>query len=310
MRSNVLQRLDEFFDRHSNREQPVLVGFSGGPDSSALLHGIWTLKKKHSFPLIVIHVDHGWREESALEARKLKEYVESLGLSFILETLPGSFQESNLEEKAREERLAIFARHFAANRAQALVLAHQAQDQAETVLKRLFEGSHFTALGAMKTVAKFEDMVIWRPFLEIPKEELLDYCQANKIDYLLDRTNRDPRFLRARMREEMIPFLEANFGKRIQKNLARFSQAAHEMAEYVSSKVEGSLTGGPLDLSKLHPFEAKFALRDMAEKNSLKLGEQHIHQILKFLELKDGQVRKFAILGKTFIIHNGVVNLI
>jgi tRNA(Ile)-lysidine synthase len=303
--SNVLQRLDEFLNGYYTAGLPIIIGYSGGPDSSALLHACWKLKKKYSFDLTVIHIDHGWREESASEAEKLKEYVEDLGFEFILEKIEGSLANSNLEEEARLARLKIFQRHFARINAQAVILAHQAQDQAETVLKRLFEGSHITALGAMKKCSTFENMILWRPFLEIPKEELISYCHVNKVEYLLDRTNEDPRFLRARMRKNLLPLLEEHFGKQIQENLARFSETVHEMVDYFAEKLELE----PDDLSKMHPFEAKLALKKIAERNSLKLGKQHIDQLYKLLEQTDGTTRKFIIGGKTFVIRNGVVNL-
>jgi len=303
--SNVLQRLDEFLTKHYQVGRTLLIGYSGGPDSSALLHGLWKLKKKYSFVLAVIHIDHGWRQESALEAEKLKDYVGSLGFSFILETLKSSFAGSNLEEEARLARMRIFKQHYMNLHAQALVLAHQAQDQAETVLKRLFEGSHITALGAMKKISDYEDMTLWRPFLEIPKEELIEYCNSYRINYLMDKTNEDPRFLRARMRKTLMPLLEEHFGKQVQGNLARLSQTVHEMADYFTQKLEQH-SG---DLNGLHPFEAKLALKQLAERNSLTLGKKHIDQIYELLEKNDGVARKFIVGRKTIVICNGIINL-
>jgi len=303
--SNVLQRLDEFLTKHHQVNRPLLIGYSGGPDSSALLHGFWKFKKKYSFDLAVVHIDHGWRQESAEEAEKLKDYVSGLGFTFILERLQSSFSSSNLEESARLARMEVFSRYYIRLDAQALVLAHQAQDQAETVLKRIFEGSHITALGAMRQVSTYEGMNLWRPFLEIPKGELIDYCNAFNIRYLVDKTNEDTRFLRARMRKDLVPLLEEHFGKQIQGNLARLSETVHEMADYFADR----LTPSSGDLSGMHPFEVKLALKQLAERNSLTLGKKHIDQIYELLEKKDGVSRKFIIGRKTVVICNGIINL-
>ncbi len=217
--SNVLQNLNEFLDSHYQHGKPVILGFSGGPDSSALLHSFWKLQRKYALDLHVVHVDHGWREESAREAEELRKYAETLGLPFIVKRLKSS-KGKNLEEEARNARFAIFQKTYESLGAQAIALGHQAGDQAETVIKRLLEGSHITKLGAMRNVSLHEKMTVWRPFIHLPKKVLVAYCKRQKIPFLIDKTNRDPRFLRSRMREDLIPMLEKYFGKAIESNLA------------------------------------------------------------------------------------------
>ena len=284
----------------------MILGYSGGPDSSALLHCFWKLQRKYCLRLVVLHVDHGWRQESAREAEGLKKYVNSLELEFHLETLKTDPKRSNLEEEARLARMQIFKKYFVDLKAQSLVLAHQAQDQAETVLKRLFEGSHLTTLGAMKKVSILEGMTVWRPFLDVPKEELIAQCKVSRVSYLMDSTNEDERYLRARMRKRLVPFLEEHFGKQIQGNLARLSDMAHEMSDYFARKIgqEGQ------DLSAMDPFVAKLAIKQIGEKKSLKLGRKHLDELYQILMKKDGVSRKFMIGGNSFLICNGSVNLI
>jgi tRNA(Ile)-lysidine synthase len=303
--SNLVQKLDKFLKTHYRPPCPVILGFSGGPDSSALLHCFWKLQRKYCLEVVVLHVDHGWREESAREAKRLQEYVSGLGLEFHLETLKADLNDSNLEEEARLARLKIFKKYFVEMSAQAVIFAHQAQDQSETVLKRLFEGSHLITLGAMKKVSALEGMTIWRPFLEIPKEELIAHCKASGVSYLMDSTNEDERFLRARMRKRLVPLLEEHFGKGIQGNLARFSEMVHEMSDYFTNQIgqKGQ------DLSAMDPFVAKLALKELGEKKSLKLGKKHLDELYQILLKKDGVVRKFMIGGNSFVICNGNVNL-
>lgn len=303
--SNAVQKLDRFLKTHYRPGAPVILGFSGGPDSSALLHCFWKLQRKYCLRVVVLHVDHGWREESGREAKRLEEYVTSLGLEFFLETLKADLNGSNLEEEARLARMQIFKKYFVDLKAQAIGLAHQAQDQSETVLKRLFEGSHLTTLGAMKKVSVLEGMAIWRPFLETPKEELIAHCKASSVSYLLDRTNEDERFLRARMRKRLVPLLEEHFGKQIQGNLARFSEMVHEMSDYFANKIEQE----GQDLCAMDPFVAKLALKQLGEKKSLKLGNKHVDELYQILLKKDGVARKFMIGENSFIICNGKVNL-
>ena len=256
MRDPILKRVFEFLQAHFRPGAPLLLGVSGGPDSLALLHLL--VEARHFFPmeLHVAHVDHGWRPESGGEAKILEGIVKALGLPFHLCVLQKEGDNKNLENKAREGR-SFFLNLYKEKGFQALVLGHQANDAAETVLKRVLEGASLTSLGGIKPVSQFEGMPIWRPLLKVSKEELVAWLEKRGFAAFDDPTNRDPRFLRARMREHLLPTLAQSFGKEIQNNLCRLGEAAHEMAAYLQKKiapilerVERTSDGLRLDLAR------------------------------------------------------------
>ena len=228
---NLQSFMTAYWDGHSS----LLVGYSGGPDSKALLY---SLLESHASILHVAHVDHGWREESALEAEKIRQEIEALGLPFHTIRLPPPVR-GNREAAAREDRLLFFQRLKKQFSLQACLLAHHRGDLAETVLKRILEGAHFSFLGGMKEVSFFEQLPLWRPFLSISRLEILTFLKEHQLDPLIDSSNFNPAYLRARMRMEIFPYLQKKFGKGIEENLSLLSSRSIELNEYLDRKIQG-----------------------------------------------------------------------
>ena len=235
---DLIKRAKEFIEERHDRSSPLLLGYSGGPDSKALLYALLDC----GIDLHLAHVDHGWREESRCEAAQLRREAEELGLPFHtirLESIPTK----NVEGHARAMRLAFFKTLFGKIGFQALLLAHHCDDLAETALKRIFEGAHLPFLGGMATVAEIEGMAVWRPFLGVKKEAIWGYLDKNRLEPLIDRTNRDPKYLRNRLRHEIIPYLSEQFGKEVAGNLSLLGERAAELKEYLDGRVEAAWSG-------------------------------------------------------------------
>jgi len=260
----------DFLSLRLEKGAKLLLGLSGGPDSMALLYFLLECLKTLDFSLHLAHVDHGWREESGKEALALKKLAMQLKLPFHLHTLKGMVG-SDLENRSREERLAFFKRLHRKHHFQALLLAHHSGDQAETVLKRVFEGAGMRALGGLHAIKSFGDFFVWRPLLPLKKAELLSYLERKHIPYFEDHTNRDPTYLRSRMREEIFPEIERSFGKNIQKNCLRLGSLCQELSVYFEEKcqtIKQKLLRGPFgDCVPLefHPIELKYFLKEYAE---------------------------------------------
>jgi tRNA(Ile)-lysidine synthase len=260
------------------------LGCSGGPDSLALLH----LLIQFPIKLHVAHVDHGWREESSREAEALAAHVGELKLPFHLLTLsPG---QADSELKAREARFEYFAELVQKWDCQALVLGHQADDQAETVLKRVLEGAGLAALGGIRPVSTRSGIPIWRPLLGIQKQEILKWLEEKKLEGFDDPTNADPKYLRSRMRAQILPGLEQAFGKAISSNLVRLGDLAHEVREYLMRKsalFSLDLTGPAIDLNPyypLDPFELKLFLKHLSTEEKIFLSHQEIDLLQSLIE--------------------------
>jgi len=226
VRKAILSRWD--------RKSPLLLGYSGGGDSKALLYALLEADIRE---IHLAHVDHGWREESEQEAEQLHLEANALGLVFHTRRLTGR-PSRNLEEHGRNARLAFFQELFEKIPFQALLLAHHADDAAETALKRVLEGAHLCHLHGMRQYGRLEGIEVWRPLLKVPKYELTQFIQEKGLSFFVDQTNKDRRFLRGRLRVEIIPFLEAAFGKKICKNLQLLSERSQELQIYLEEKVQ------------------------------------------------------------------------
>lgn len=214
-------------------DRPILLAYSGGPDSKALLYGLLEAGIKPH----LAHVDHGWREESRAEAELLQKEAESHNLPFHTIRLT-HLPDKNLEDYGREARLQFFRTLFDQIPFQALLLAHHSDDLAETALKRIFEGAHLPFLGGMTPTCELMGMAVWRPLLGVRKKEILHFLETKTLKGFYDKTNDDPKFLRTRLRQTMLPDLTASFGKEIVPNLALLSERAYELKEYLDRKVE------------------------------------------------------------------------
>lgn len=214
--------MKEFLERLWDGKSPLLIAYSGGPDSEALFQAAlaWGKAEIH-----LAHIDHGWREESGREAAYLEANARRLGVPFHLKQL----DIKTTEEEARDERLSFFASLKETIPYQAVLMGHHANDLAETALKRLLEGAHLTRLFGMREVSVRNGVPVWRPLLKVPK-------QAISIQGFDDPTNRDPKYLRARMRLSLLPRLEETFGKGVMENLQLLAERSLELDSYLAKR--------------------------------------------------------------------------
>ena len=219
-----MQQLLSFLRKYHDGRSPLLLALSGGSDSLALWSMLIEAKKVYPFPLHIAHVDHGWREESASQAADLEKLVGKPFHTIRLENQVPS------ENGARIGRFRYFLELQEKWGFQAVLLAHHADDQAETVLKRVLEGAHLAHLGGMVSRGVIKGVNCWRPLLKRTKKELGCFLKNSPF---WDSTNEDITFLRNRMRLEMVPFLEKSFGKNICKNLALLGERVHLLKDYL-----------------------------------------------------------------------------
>lgn len=298
MRDLLVEKVKKFLSQRYQPGKPLLLGYSGGSDSSVLLDLLLACAKDIPFKLHLAHVNHMWRKESTKEAIELNQKADRLGLPFHLYhcELP-----AKSEEAAREERIAFFLRLFRTHGFQALLLAHQAQDQAETVLKRLFEGASLFHLEGMLPVSYYQEMPIWRPLLTVSKEAVNKRLDQHQLNFINDYTNQDLKYLRARFRQKIVPALNSHFGKQIQPALFRIAEQAHHLHDYLERKTEHlmqQLAQGPLgwywdlkDFFPLEPFELSFALKKFLSKQQVVPSADQLSKIVELVSGKKANAR-------------------
>ena len=288
----VKEHIESFLREHSIPSAPLILGISGGADSTALLHAVSDWSQKHQIPLVVAHVDHGWRAESANEASSLERWCNVLGHKYE-QTHPIWDSKKNLEAQARRERLKFFRILFNTHQAQALLLGHHRDDCAETIFKNICEGAHPLRIKTLKKIAIYDEMPIWRPLLDTPKSTLVKYCAEQNLPYFTDETNFDHRFLRGRLRSHCFPAIEENYGKGICKNLTQLGEELSQLNDYLALRVssldsqclieEGKVTLNLHKLPLLHPVEVQYIIRSLFDRHSLVFSREQIRAIANHL---------------------------
>ncbi|WP_405220068.1 tRNA lysidine(34) synthetase TilS [Lentisalinibacter sediminis] len=191
---------------HDEPLPPLAVAFSGGADSTALLHAAVSLPAGRVRGL---HVDHGLQAESAAWAAHCQRAAAALGVECRVlraDITRQAIDAEGVEGAARQARYRLLA--AALKPGECLLTAQHRQDQLETVLLQLVRGAGLPGLAAMPAViAPFGDGRLLRPLLDRARDELCDYLRARGIDWLEDPANTDPRFDRSFLRREIVPRL-------------------------------------------------------------------------------------------------------
>lgn len=191
----------------------LLLGVSGGADSLALLHLLW--QQVGAERLVVAHLNHQLRSEAAAEAAFVAKTAASWHIPCKLETVAvAELAEKNhlsLEAAGRLARYRFLAETAVAVGADAVVVGHHADDQAETVLLHLLRGSGSGGLRGMQAVSVVpgsEGVVLLRPFLTTDRTEIEAYCTRHSLPFRQDASNEDVQFTRNRVRHELLPQLQ------------------------------------------------------------------------------------------------------
>lgn len=204
------KKIEQFLIRYNlaSEDKTLIVGFSGGYDSMSLLHILNELSKIYNFKVIVAHLNHNWRgEEAVKEMQNCKNFAEKLGIEFYTETLDKN--EKHTETRARELRYDFFNRCIKNFNADALLTAHTKSDTSETLIYRLIKG---TGIKGLQGIAPKLDK-IYRPMLDISRQEVEKYCKDYNLNPNDDSSNKDNKYSRNYIRNEILPLF-----KRINQN--------------------------------------------------------------------------------------------
>ena len=207
-----------------SRGTRLLLALSGGGDSMALLHVLALLAKKQGFSLFAHGVDHGLRPEAAAELDCAEARCHALGVAFsrtVLDVPRGG----NLQARARDARRAALSVAAAEVQAELIATAHHADDRAETVLLRLLRGSGPVGLSVLPPRSG-----IWiRPQCRARKSDVLAHLARHRLEFADDPSNRNARFLRTRVRFELLPLLE-QLSPQVVSHLCALADALGETA--------------------------------------------------------------------------------
>ena len=178
----------------------ALVAVSGGPDSMALLHLAARWREGGGPEIHAATVDHDLRPDSRAEAQAVARWAAALKVPHSILTWTGDRPKARLQELARAARYRLLGDLAAEIGAEAILTGHHADDQAETILFRLLRGSGVAGLAAMSRVSPRGGYRLVRPLLDLPKADLVAFCEGAGQAFFQDPSNRDPRFARTQLK--------------------------------------------------------------------------------------------------------------
>lgn len=248
---------------------PILLGFSGGADSSVLLFFTYCYAKQHNIPLRLVHLHHGIRgEEADRDAAFAKEIAAlyDVPLTLVYKNVPAVAKErgESIETAARRIRYEVFEAVMREQGIEILLTAHSASDQLETVLFHLFRGSGLSGLCGIPPVRALGYGHVVRPLLEVSREEIEQVAAHYGIPFVKDSTNSDTAYTRNRLRMELVPVLR-EITPTPEKAISRLTASLRRDKEHLEREASVLLslakTEGGLDRTRLLSAPEPVALR-------------------------------------------------
>ena len=199
----MLKVVENFLAKYNIKDKKVIVGFSSGPDSVAMAFLLSKLSIIFNLKIILAYFNHNWRPKEALiELEFAKEFAKKIGADFYSEAAP--LDALKTEENARELRYSFFENCMTKHKTDIVFLAHNKNDNVETLVYRLIKG---TGIHGLCSIPEIRDNY-YRPLLKITKEEILNYLKENNLEYKIDSSNDDVKHKRNLIRKEILPLFE------------------------------------------------------------------------------------------------------
>ena len=285
----------------------IVLGISGGPDSVCLLDIFAKIQRNYALELIIAHVNYGLRgRDSERDEKFVRDLAEKYNLEIEILKFNNSKVEhlSSLKESSRfnlknvsenylrDLRYDFFEKIRQQYKFDLIAVAHNSDDQVETFLMRMLRGSGLQGLSGMK----YKSGKIIRPLLSTTRQEILEYLNKTDATYRTDGTNAENLFLRNKIRNKLLPFLEKNFNPKIRQTLFSATTSIAEDSSFINDAVE-KLVNMQSQLSAkkilgLHPaLQRRLLLRHIEQQkfNLKDIGAAHIEEILKALKSTKGK---------------------
>ena len=227
---------ESLITEHTDLSKSIFIGYSGGPDSTALVHLLSILNVKQELNLKAIHINHNLSKHSSIWENHCIETCSKLNVNLITKSIEIKVDGGGLESASRKARYRVFEKIL--TRDDQLLLGHHSDDVAETLIMRLMRGTGPDGMEGPKLKRSLGQGVLVRPFLGVSKKEILDYLKKHNIDYIKDDSNLSSDFDRNYLRNEIFPMLEkkwnnfsnrvSNFSKIIKDRNDNYSDLMHE----------------------------------------------------------------------------------
>jgi tRNA(Ile)-lysidine synthase len=307
------------------RHTHFVVAFSGGADSTVLLHLLSQLKSTYNISLTAAYVNHAWRGDGPEELTLIHQHCNKLKVPLVLVSPDKTIRKT--ETQARKARYKALTRLAQNLKAQAVLTAHHADDQVETLLFNLFRGTGLDGLKGIQpkltlTPPDGDPIPVVRPLLDIFKEGILKYANSNRLEFFTDPTNTNTKHHRNALRQDVIPQIHQRFphaktamirlGKLLEGDLDILEDATQPVWDRLHLPTKGENELEAFDLNAFtqlsRAYQRRF-IKQFLENHKMQVDYQHIENLIQFLEGEGRNTHAvgFKSLEKTFATSDSAI---
>jgi len=212
----------------------IVLGVSGGPDSISMLHILNEIKNEYKIEIYVAHINHMIREEADEDEKYVQQYCKNNNIEFFDKRIDvqeiAHNQKIGTEEAGRNIRYEFFEEVLQEVGANKIAIAHNKNDKIETIIMNLLRGS---GLSGLKGIEPIRDNKFIRPLIECERQEIEQYCEEQKLNPRIDKTNFENDYTRNKIRNIVIPYIKEQFNPNVIETLDRLSQVATDESNYI-----------------------------------------------------------------------------
>lgn len=236
LKNKILDTINKY--KLINSGDRIVLGVSGGPDSISMLNVLNELKSDLKFDIFVAHINHGIRENSKLDEQFVMQFCNKIGVElYVLNTNIKKIAEKEkrgLEETGRIVRYNYFDEILEKTNSNKIAIAHNENDNAETILMNIVRGS---GLSGLKGIEPQNGKYI-RPLIECKREEIESYCEREELNPRHDESNDENIYTRNKMRNVVIPYIKKELNPNIIQTINRLSSIVKDDLEYLDKQTE------------------------------------------------------------------------
>ena len=275
---------------HLDLDKKIYVGYSGGPDSTALLHLLYSNDISN---IEAIHINHNLSRKSAEWEDHCKQTSKKLGIPCHVESVEIKIDGDGLESAARKARYKVFTKYL--KEGDQILLGHHSNDVAETFLLRLFRGTGVDGLESLNIKRGVGDGYLVRPLINLTKEDIMMYLRENNISYIKDESNDEQEQDRNYIRNNIIPSIEQRWMKASSRisNTSEFIRIKNQSYEILLEEKFEHLISKKIQVKDLREIDEPFVvdiIRYSIRKQSIAMpSKKVIEEILKtFIQSNPG----------------------
>lgn len=305
-----------FLNKTLEKNDILVLGVSGGPDSMCLLHLLITLRDKYNLKLICAHVNHKLRKESDEEKIFVENYCKENKVIF--EYIELTYEDKFTESIARNKRYKFFADIVEKYNAKYLCTAHHGDDEIETIMMRIVRGSNIKGYAGIPKISDNGKYKILRPLLYLDKNTIYNYLKENNIEYVIDKSNESEKYTRNRYRKQMLPFLKKE-DNNVHLKFLKFSEVLEKNNNYIKrvldKKIKEIVNDNVIDINKLLKEDEyilekiiEYVIEILQKDYIFNIDDEQFNNIKKLIksnknkeiDLKDGFIARVS-YGKLYI---------